>query len=86
MRKINYFKSSLMICFAATFSLVLALVTASGVCLAFGLPTFIEIERGITWISIYYMFTFIAFESILVMTKSVIDTPVEEGFVNKTLF
>lgn len=33
MRKINYFKSSVIICFAATFSLVLALITAIGLCL-----------------------------------------------------
>lgn len=50
---------------------------------AFGLPTYIEIERGVTWISIYYVFTFIAFESILAITKSVIDTPVEEGPIER---
>jgi hypothetical protein len=48
--------------------------------LALDLDIYVEsgpFERGIGWIFIYYAFTFIAFESILMMTQCVIETPVE---------
>ena len=55
--------------------------------LALDLDIYVEsgpFERGIGWIFIYYAFTFIAFESILMLTQCVIETPVEgNSFFNR---
>ena len=67
---------------AAIGSLILSLIIAVGVCLTLDLQTYIE-SGGLASTVIYYVFTFISFESILGITNGLISTPVEEGPVER---
>ncbi|CAG5113415.1 Oidioi.mRNA.OKI2018_I69.chr2.g7526.t1.cds [Oikopleura dioica] len=81
-RKMNFLESSIITSAAVCGTLIMSLMVALGSCLALDLDIYVEsgpFERGIGWIFIYYTFTFIAFESVLMLTKCIIETPVEEG-------
>ena len=67
---------------AAIGSLILSLIIAVGICLTLDLQTYIE-SGGLASTVIYYVFTFISFESILGITNGLISTPVEEGPVER---
>ena len=67
---------------AAIGSLILSLIIAVGICLTLDLQTYIE-SGGLASTVIYYVFTFVSFESILGVTNGLISTPVEEGPVER---